>query len=310
MTRLLAYDERKRLQGDYRNNPLMQLIVKSYLPIANRMNDFRFSPEELWLNTLMEIARLAALDEREREDHLARLWDELYADLRDDAHHEQRPSAAEELRQATSCVLLFVAVGLRGSDQPELYLYADSLFAQAAEHYAQSAELVSAICSALTEEVGCFVQDYLASGIRVGELLSGKGTEIKPRHLSQRQKAELKERATMLLGFMKGKIRGSEEAVMKRADFDRLIEAIKRLIDRGRVEVEQPLLETGLKVDELRYTFYLLWKHWSPYVEREQVVDLLKATFAKFEFSSKETISKKFATRPEGYDYIAEGPER
>ena len=114
-----------------------------------------------------------------------------------------------------------------------------------------------------------------------------------------------------MLSFMKGSVKGSEVVVMKRADYDRMIQAISLFIDQGKLVANLPPLETKLKVDELRYSFYLLWKnHWNPYVGRDQVVDFLKATFAQFNPATKETISKKFSKRPEGYDYIPEGAER
>ena len=311
MVQLLDYEACKRLEKEYGRNPLMELIHTCYLPIENRMSNCCFSCVELWLNTLTWMDYVVALDERERGGHLERLWNYVYGDLRREATHASRTFTDMELQEATSCLLLFLAVCLRGSDQPALFFRSDSLFSQAQSHYAQSADLVNAILDAYTDEVSCFIKDYLDSGIHACELLSGKGSEIKPFHLSQRKKAELKERATRVLSFMKGSVKGSEVAVMKRADYDRMIQAISLFIDQGKLVANLPPLETKLKVDELRYSFYLLWKnHWNPYVGRDQVVDFLKATFAQFNPATKETISKKFSKRPEGYDYIPEGAER
>ena len=55
----------------------------------------------------------------------------------------------------------------------------------------------------------------------------------------------------------------------------------------------------------MRYTFYLVWKYcWEKDIERDMVLDFLKATFSQFSLVERETLYKKFSEKVAGYAYI------
>lgn len=305
MERLLEYPRSRELRVNYRNNPWLQLITNCFRPQEAVMQKFRFTAEELWLNTFICLDDVIALPAGEREAAVARLWDDLNCELRNEALDLGREFQDEELTMVTSWVVFFVAVALGWTERSELYRYSETLLQQVARHHDALPQLTEEYLSRCDSSLGSYMQEHLAQGVRLSDRLSKRGADILPAQLPPAKVASLKEEAIKLLLFMKRQLKDSTKPVMRQGDYDRMVEAIGRFVTSRRVEPIEPPIQTNLKATELRYTFYLVWKYcWKNDVERDKVVDFLKATFSQFSEVERETIKKKFSEKVTGYSYI------
>ena len=305
MERLLDYPHCKELKVNYRNNPWLQVITNCFRPKEAGMQKFRFTAEELWLNTFICLDDLIALPAGEREAAANRLWDDLNCELRNEALDMGREFQDEELTMVTSWVVFFVAVALGWTERPDLYRYSETLIQLVARHHDVLPQLTEEYIGWCDASLGSYMQEHLAQGVRLSDRLSKRGADILPAQLPPAKVASLKEEAIKLLVFMKRQLKDSTKPVMRQGDYDRMVEAIGRFVTTRRVEPIEPLIQTNLKATELRYTFYLVWKScWKKDIERDKVVDFLKATFSQFSLVEKNTLHKKFSEKVEGYSYI------
>ena len=305
MERLLDYPRCKELKVNYRNNPWLQVITNCFRPKEAGMQKFRFTAEELWLNAFICLDDVIALPAGEREAAVARLWDDLNCELRNEALEMGREFQDEELTMVTSWVVFFVAVALGWTERPDLYRYSETLIQQVARHHDALPQLSEEYIRQSSSSLGSYMQEHLTQGVRPSVRLSKPGADILPAQLPPTKVASLKEEAIRRLVFMKRQLKGSTKPVMRQGDYDRMVEAIGSFVTSRRVEPIEPPIQTNLKATELRYTFYLVWKYcWEKDIERDKVVDFLKATFSQFSEVERETIKKKFSEKVTGYSYI------
>lgn len=112
-----------------------------------------------------------------------------------------------------------------------------------------------------------------------------------------------KNTAQKLINFLSG-YNLKNEKIMPDDNFARLSNYIAALIDNGTLPANiQPIPQTGVSSEYLRYTFYLIHKElYTTRPIRPEWIDLLHAVFVQFNNSEKETTRKKFSKKPDHYD--------
>ena len=128
-----------------------------------------------------------------------------------------------------------------------------------------------------------------------------KSNNIKPvQHKISTQKQ--KEIALRRIAFLSGYNRMNVK-ILSNDDFLRLTTCITTLIETGTLPRNiQPIAQTGISNEYLRYTFYLIHKElYTTRPIRPEWIDLLHALFLQFKEVEKETTRKKFSLVPTHY---------
>lgn len=100
MSKNLSPEEKGRIRDKYGRHPLLRLATQSCKRYEREMGTFRFSPEDVFLETLNVLDDLKAPD-RAGDDLCDTLWDDLYCDFR--SRGESLPE--EELEKAVAVVM-------------------------------------------------------------------------------------------------------------------------------------------------------------------------------------------------------------
>jgi hypothetical protein len=128
---------------------------------------------------------------------------------------------------------------------------------------------------------------------------TAKSKAIQQKMSTQKQKEAAQKRIAFLSGYNR-----HNEKIMSDDDFARLTIYIFSLIDTGMAPTNiQPISQTGITSEYLRYTFYLIHKElYTTRPIRPEWIDLLHAVFTQFHDVEKETTRKKFSTVPQHYE--------
>jgi len=131
------------------------------------------------------------------------------------------------------------------------------------------------------------------------EIKTTKPKATQQRMNTQQQKNIAQKHIAFLVGYNR-----KNEKIMTDSDFARLTTYIYSLIDTGTIPANiQAISQTGTTSEYLRYTFYLIHKDlYTTRPIRPEWIDLLHAVFTQFQGVEKETIRKKFSTKPTHYD--------
>ncbi len=143
-----------------------------------------------------------------------------------------------------------------------------------------------------------------ASQIFVPTIQNEKIKTTKPKATQQKANPQ-KQKATAqkLIAYLSGYNRKNEK-IMRNEDFIQLTTYICTLIDTGELPTNiQPIAQTGVSNEYLRYTFYLIHKElYTTRPIRSEWIDLLHGVFTQFKCVEKETTRKKFSTKPTHYN--------
>lgn len=95
----------------------------------------------------------------------------------------------------------------------------------------------------------------------------------------------------------------SNQAIMSRVDFDRLLTYTDHLVLTNTLPDEiLPIAQTGISNEHIRFTFYQLHKQlFGTRKKRPTFIDFIHTVFAQFNGTAKTTTNSKFSTPPKSY---------
>jgi hypothetical protein len=175
---------------------------------------------------------------------------------------------------------------------------------------ATTPEVVALLTSSVARQLGLWLVEQKeiyknnAAQIFVPTTQNEETKTAKPKATQQKMNTQQQKNiAQKRIAFLAGYNRKNEK-IMIDDDFARLTTYIYSLIDTGTLPTNiQPISQIGTTSEYLRYTFYLIHKDlYTTRPIRPEWIDLLHASFIQFKDVEKETIRKKFSTKPTHYD--------
>lgn len=154
----------------------------------------------------------------------------------------------------------------------------------------------------LREQKQIYTQNISSSFAPLNAVKSKPGT-IKPK-LSKRDIADKKQIARKYVEFLSGyNLKG--EKIMSDQSYARLLTYLEHLIEYNELPEDiAPIPKLGIKNGELLYTFYLVHKNLNDTTSTKKIwVKFLKSVFTQLSNTEESTISAKWHTRPQYYDY-------
>lgn len=302
--RLLKPIEKETLRTEFANNPIYQLVRKSYKSFEREMSSLKFSPEDVFLNCFIQLDTILKQENCPR-DYCAQMWEDLYTELRDCAEEENRQYQENELSLAVSCTLYSLAACLDQLNIKNKSFLAYSLIAQIEAAPGQDIhkkvglpllENVEDLLNLMNEylRLYCMEKKYISDQYEQQKRLS----EPIKRIMTARQRNQLKYKLHERLAFLKG-VGHENVKIMQDSDFNRMIEAVDYLVENNVVKQVESKIAFHIPFGHLRYTFYLCWKE-DEQIDRRLWCSFIVETFSGIE-ADQDTIYKKFSDKPTDY---------
>lgn len=303
MRMLLTAENKRGIRDAYRDNVTFQSVRAAYKPLETGMRTLGFSPEEIWANSMAIFDRMLQTDADKVGDMAQGLWDDLYCDLRDEAHCVGRAFGDDELACATSCVVYVVVCYMTASGDYSLMRHARTLTMQIDSHTGLAA-IEQPMMESIRDGFGRYIGEYIRGRKRISSTFGSPQEYADPVRplLKGKDRLEVKARVRKRLAFMDGMLPDGSARIMAGGDFDRMMEAVDYLIENNVVRRQDKKIKTNLPVAHLRYTFYLVFKNEGKPIGRQLWLDFLAENFAQMQ-SNRSSLGKHFADCPEGYRY-------
>lgn len=301
MKRLLTKEIKRSIKEAFKGNAVFRVIDAAYKDQEAKMETLRFSPEEIFVNCLIEFDKMLKNREEigERTD---RMWNNIYCELRDDAQDEARNYKQEELETATSCILYSIIACMMASDEWEIIQHTESLMSQIAEH-SELYSVTSSFDNNIETDFARSVKEYIQKGIYISERFETPQSYVDPTNPlnTPKNRMKAKEEVRRRLEFMKGALPDSEMLIMTSSDYNTMIEAVDYLIENNVVKKQESKIRTSMPIADLRYTFFLVYKNEGSCINRQLWVDFLFETFAQMQ-RNRDSLYNHFSDEPDGYN--------
>lgn len=301
MRRLLTTASKRSIKDAFKGNAVFRTIDAAYKEQETRMGTLRFSPEEIWVNCFIGFDQILKNPD-DIGEITRRMWYDTFCELRDDAKEASREFENEELETATSCIVYSIIACMTASDDWEIIKHTATLMNQIAEH-TDLDSIVLPFDNNTENNFAGYIQKYISTGKYISDRLESPKSYADPIIPvgTPQERTKAKEGVKKRLEFMKGYLPDSETLIMTSSNFNTMIEAVEYLIENDVVKKQESKIRTNLSVEQLRYTFYLVFKNEGKCVSRQLWLDFLGETFSQMQ-NNKASLSKHFSDKPAEYD--------
>lgn len=301
MRRLLTTDSKRSVKEAFKGNAVFRTIDAAYKEQETQMATLRFSPEEIWINCFIGFDQILKTRD-EIGEITSRMWNNTFIELRDDAQEASRDFKKEELETATSCIVYSIIACMTASEDWEMIRHTYALMDQIAEH-SELESIIQPFDNNIERNFAEYVQSYIKTGKYLSDILDGPQSYVDPINPigNRMDRNEAKVSVKRRLEFMKGFLPDSETKIMTSHDYNTMIEAVEYLIENNVVKKQVSKIQTYMPIGHLRYTFYLIFKNEAHCVSRQLWLEYLGETFSQMQ-DNKDSISKHFSDKPNGYD--------
>ena len=312
MKRLLKKTEKEDIKNKFKDDVVFRAIDKAYKELEVEMKTFRFSTIEIWRNCFIGFDSILHPDYD--FDDINQMWNNIFCELRDEADECDRKYEIEELKTATSCIVYSVVVCLMASNEYKLMKHCESLQNQISEN-----SVFNDITLPLNRviEYDYDMISYIQSYIENKKYLSNTFNNPLDSNISHLfeyntqnsdvyalyQNFQIQQYNILIekkVHFMSGVNKETELIMYSKADFDKMIEAIKYLVTNNIVKKQDKKIRTNIPATHLRYTFYLVYKIKNNPIDRDTWIEFLTETFEQLK-DSKGFINKHFSDKPNNY---------
>lgn len=300
MKRLLQTERKRNLKEAFKGNIVFRIINEAYKEQESKMETLRFSPEEIWVNCFYTFDQMLRSRD-DIEDLIKNMWNDIYCDLRDEAKDNSREYKVEELEVATSCIVYSVIACMMATDDWEMVRHIESLMSQINSR-SDLDEIRKPFDVNIEEDYVKYIQKYISSGKYISEILENPHKLSDPINQieSPADRLKAKEGVKKRLDFMKGALPDSEVMIMSQSNHNKMIEAVEYLIENNVVKKQDVKIPTHMSINDLRYTFYLVYKNEGKCIDRNLWISFLVETFSQMQ-NNKNSIAKHFSDKPSNY---------
>lgn len=304
MKRLLTKENKRSIKEAFKGNAVFHVIDAAYKDQERRMEKLHFSPEEIFVNCFIGFDKMLK-NRNDADEIVARMWNDIYCELRDDAEESQRDYNTDELETATSCIIYSIISCMMASDDWEIIQHTEPLMFQIAEQ-SELYDITSPFNNEIKSDFPLYIKEYIHKGKYISDRIDNPQNYVDPINpiASPKDRMKAKEGVKKRLGFMKGVLQDDETQIMTNSDFNKMIEAVEYLIENNVVKKQELKVRTHMLVSHLRYTFYLVYKNEGSCIPRQLWLDFLSETFSQMQ-DNKESLANHFSDKPEGYDGYA-----
>ena len=301
MKRLLKKTEKEDIKNKFKDDVVFRAIDKAYKELEVEMKTFRFSTIEIWRNCFIGFDSILHPDYD--FDDINQMWNDIFCELRDEAEECDRKYETEELKTATSCIVYSVVACLMASNDYKLIKHIESLHNQISEN-----SVFNDITLPLNRVIEydydmiSYIKSYIKNKKYLSNTFNNPLDKIKPpkQKLDQKSRDKLMSEIEKIVHFMSGVNKENVPIIYSKADFDKMIEAIKYLVTNNIVKKQDKKIRTNIPATHLRYTFYLVYKIKNNPIDRDTWIEFLTETFEQLK-DSKGFINKHFSDKPNNY---------
>lgn len=300
MKRLLTTEEKRNIKDVFKANVVYRVINAAYKEQETNMETLHFSTEEIWTNCFVGFDKILK-NKKHIEIVTEGMWNDIFCELRDDAVDVGRNYEKAELETATSCIVYSIVACLMATEDWQMIRNTEGLMHQIAEH-SDLDTIVLPFDRNIVEDFTLYVKRYISLNKHISDNLDSSKQFVDPVNPISLPKDRLivKNNVKKRLAFMSGRKPNTETSIMSRKDFNKMIEAVEYLIENNVVMKQETKIRTNMNLEDLRYTFYLVYKNEGKYVSRDLWIDFLVETFDQLK-ESRNSIEKHFSEKSHNY---------
>ena len=293
MKRLLKKTEKEDIKNKFKDDVVFRAIDKAYKELEVEMKTFRFSTIEIWRNCFIGFDSILHPDYD--FDDINQMWNDIFCELRDEAEECDRKYETEELKTATSCIVYSVVACLVASNDYKLIKHCESLQNQISENSVFN-DITLPLNRVIEDDMISYIQSYIENEIFISNTFNNPLDKINPPKptLIQKSREKLLSEIEKIVHFMSGVNKENMPIIYSKADFDKMIEAIKYLVTNNIVKKQENKILTNLSNSDLIHTFNLVYQIDNNPIDRNTWAEFLKETFAQFRNSTQRSIYKHF----------------